>query len=304
VYTLHQLTVFLKVAEFKSMTRAAEAMQLTQPAVSLLMKQLQEEVGAPLVDVVQKRVYLTSFGVDFQATAHRILEEARGFAERTSERKGLLAGSLRMGVVSTGKYIAPYLLAEFLRLHPGLELELDVTNRAKVLEDVAGNRVDLALISVLPEKMALESLPLMENELVCVAQRPLAAPLPADGVYPLGVLEDLPVLFREEGSATRTAMERLLSAHQIEPKKKLVLSTNEAVKQAVMAGLGVSIVPLIGMRGALREEKAVVVPIRGLPLRSTWHIVWPSGKVLSPAAQAFVQALRTDGPRWIAQHFG
>jgi DNA-binding transcriptional LysR family regulator len=211
---------------------------------------------------------------------------------------------LRISAVSTGKYIAPYLLAEFLRLHPNLDLALDVTNRAKVLADLAANRADLALISVLPEKTALESLPLMENELVCVAQRPLAAPLPADGVYPLGVLEDVPVLFREEGSATRTAMERLLSAHQIEPKKKLVLSTNEAVKQAVMAGLGVSIVPLIGMRSALREEKAVVVPIRGLPLRSTWHIVWPSGKVLSPAAHAFVQALRTDGPRWIAQHFG
>jgi DNA-binding transcriptional LysR family regulator len=257
-----------------------------------------------LVDLVQKRIYLTSFGLDFQDTARRILDEARGFEERTAEKKGLLSGTLRISAVSTGKYIAPYLLAEFLRLHPHLDLALDVTNRAKVLEDLAANRADLALISVLPEKTALESLPLMENELVCVAQRPLAAPLPADGVYPLGVLEDVPVLFREEGSATRTAMERLLSAHQIEPKKKLVLSTNEAVKQAVMAGLGVSIVPLIGMRSALREEKAVVVPIRGLPLRSTWHIVWPSGKVLSPAAHAFVQALRTDGPRWIAQHFG
>lgn len=286
------------------MTRAAEAMQLTQPAVSLLMKQLQEEVGAPLVDLVQKRIYLTSFGLDFQETARRILDEARGFEERTAKKKGLLSGTLRISAVSTGKYIAPYLLAEFLRLHPHLDLALDVTNRAKVLEDLAANRADLALISVLPEKTALESLPLMENELVCVAQRPLAAPLPADGHYPLGVLEDVPVLFREEGSATRTAMERLLFAHQIEPKKKLVLSTNEAVKQAVMAGLGVSIVPLIGMRSALREEKAVVVPIRGLPLRSTWHVVWPSGKVLSPAAQAFVQALRTDGPRWIAQHFG
>ncbi len=286
------------------MTRAAEAMQLTQPAVSLLMKQLQEEVGAPLVDLVQKRIYLTSFGLDFQETARRILDEARGFEERTAEKKGLLSGTLRISAVSTGKYIAPYLLAEFLRLHPHLDLALDVTNRAKVLEDLAANRADLALISVLPEKAALESLPLMENELVCVAQRPLSAPLPADSLYPLGVLEDVPVLFREEGSATRTAMERMLSAHQIEPKKRLVLSTNEAVKQAVMAGLGVSIVPLIGMRSALREEKAVVVPIRGLPLRSTWHIVWPSGKVLSPAAQAFVQALRTDGPRWIAQHFG
>ena len=304
MYTLHQLTVFLKVAEFKSMTRAAEAMQLTQPAVSLLMKQLQEEVGAPLVDLVQKRIYLTSFGLDFQETARRILEEARGFEERTAEKKGLLSGTLRISAVSTGKYIAPYLLAEFLRLHPHLDLALDVTNRAKVLEDLAANRADLALISVLPEKAALDSLPLMENELVCVAQRPLSAPLPADGFYPLGVLENVPVLFREEGSATRTAMERLLSAHQIEPKKKLVLSTNEAVKQAVMAGLGVSIVPLIGMRSALREEKAVVLPIRGLPLRSTWHIVWPSGKVLSPAAHAFVQALRTDGPRWMAQHFG
>jgi DNA-binding transcriptional LysR family regulator len=304
VYTLHQLTVFLKVAELKSMTKAAEAMQLTQPGVSLLLKQLQEEVGAPLVDVVQKRVYLTSFGVDFQATAYRILEEARGFAERTSERKGLLAGTLRMGVVSTGKYIAPYLLAEFLRLHPGLELELDVTNRAKVLEDVAANRVDLALISVLPEKMALESLPLMENELVCVAQRPLAQPLPMDGVYPLGILEDYPILFREEGSATRMAMERLLAAHGIRPKKRMVLSTNEAVKQAVMAGLGLSIVPRIGMQGALQNGRAVEVPLRGLPLRSTWHIVWVAGKTLSPAAQAFVNALKSDGPRWIQNNFG
>lgn len=286
------------------MTKAAEALQLTQPAVSLSIKQLQEEIGAPLIDVVQKRIYLTSFGLDFLETARRMLHEAQGFAERTAEKQGLLAGTLRMGVVSTGKYIAPYLLSEFLRLHPGLDLELDVTNRSQVLDDLGANRVDLALISVLPEKMALESWPLMENELVCVAQRPVNAPLPADGVYPLSLLEELPVVFREEGSATRTAMERLLTAHGVTPRKRMVLSTNEAVKQAVMAGLGLSIVPLIGMRSALREGKAVIVPMRGLPLRSTWHIVWPSGKTLSPAAQAFLLALKTDGHRWMQQHFG
>ncbi len=242
-YTLHQLQIFIEIARQQSITKAAESLHLTQPAVSIQLKKLQEQFDVPLYEVIGRKLFVTDFGKQVVESAKRILEEIADLEKRTLAFKGHLAGTLSISAVSTGKYIMPFFLTRFLQENPMVELRMDVTNKGSVVKHLEKNEVDFALMSIIPPNMAVEKVELMENQLFLVG-KPGAEPEDID-------LGNVPLIFREPGSATRQAMEKYLLDKKINARSSMILATNEAIKQAVMAGLGFSILPLIGLRNEL-----------------------------------------------------
>ncbi len=284
-YTFHQLQIFLKIVQLQSITKAAEELHLTQPAVSIQLKNLQEQFDIPLTEVVGRRIYVTDFGKEIAVIAARIVEEVQALNHKALSFKGQLAGKLKLSTVSTGKYVMPYFLGGFLQLHPGVELQMDVTNKSKVIESLENNEVDFSLVSILPANLSLQSVELMDNRLYLVGNHQAQLPSSPDIKT---VFQDLPLIFREPGSGTRETMERFLNQHKLSFRKKLELTSNEAVKQAVLAGLGFSIMPLIGIRNEIKMERLKVLPVEGLPIMTKWQLIWMNGKNLTPVAQSFL----------------
>ncbi len=299
-YTLHQLQVFLKVTQTESITRAAEELYLTQPAVSIQMKNFQDQFDIPLTEVVSRKLYITDFGREIAAAAENILNEVNNINYKTTAYKGQLGGRLRISVVSTGKYVIPYFLSDFLRENEHVELVLDVTNKQKVVNALEENEVDFALVSVLPAHLSIYNMELMENKLFLVGGTDSRD---SGEIHSRKMLEKLPLLYREAGSGTRSIMERFLESNRLKTQKKLELTSNEAVKQAVVAGLGYSIMPLIGIKHELLSGDIKIMNIKGLPLRSQWNLVWMKSKKLSPAANAFLDHLGTHKERIISEKF-
>jgi len=300
-YTLHQLQVFLKITETKSITKAAEELHLSQPAVSIQLKNFQDQFEIPLTEVVGRRLFVTDFGHEVALAAEKIINEVHAINYKTLAYKGQLTGRLKVAVVSTGKYVMPYLLSDFIKQHQGVELVLDVTNKTRVLESLEKNEIDMALVSVLPENLQVEMIDLMENKLFLVGN--LDQKFKAKQ-YDISLLEAIPLIFREKGSGTRHVMEQFIDEHKLPVIKKLELTSNEAVKQAVIAGLGYSIMPLIGFRNNLTNGELQIIPVRGLPIRSTWRLVWLKGKNFSPAAKTYLDFLEKEKERIIEEKFG
>ncbi|MEQ8924627.1 MAG: LysR family transcriptional regulator [Fulvivirga sp.] len=298
-YTLHQLKVFSKVCELKSITKAAEALHLTQPAVSIQLKKLQEQFDIPLTEVIGRQLFITDFGQRINILSERLLEGADLINDTTNQYKGLLTGRIKISSVSTGKYVIPYFLTEFVHEHPNVDISIDVTNKNLVVESLARNDTDFALVSVLPE-MALERIELMDNVLELMCGK---AYFEQAQNLTLKTLEEIPLILREQGSATRKAMESFLTKNKIRPKRTMELTSNEAVKQAVMAGLGVSIMPLIGLRHSLQLELIKTIPLPGLPIITNWNLVWGSGKNLTPAGMALVEHIETHKQKIINDYF-
>lgn len=300
-YTLNQLRIFLKIVQKESITRAAEALFLTQPAVSIQLKNFQDQFDIPLTEIVNKKLYVTDFGREVAAAAEKILEEVYAINYKTAQYKGQLSGRLRISVVSTGKYIVPYLLADFMKEHPGVELVLDVSNRANVTLNLERNETDFSLVSVLPERLNLEEIHCMKNQLFLVGKETLQ-------VAPKGAwqkaIEDITWVKRETGSATRKALDEYLDSHDIQVRRHIELTSNEAVKQALIAGLGYSIMPLIGIRNELTLGQLKVTALPDLPLESMWRVVWPKGKKHNGAAMAFKNYLTEQLPQIIEKNFG
>lgn len=298
-YTLHQLKVFHKVCELESITKAAEQLHLTQPAVSIQLKKLQDQFDVPLTEVIGRKLFITEFGRQIAQVSDRILQEAQLINDTTNQYKGLLTGKIKISSVSTGKYVMPYFLTDYVHEHPNVELSMDVTNKNLVVESLAKNETDFALVSVLPD-LSLESEELMENKLQLVAG-------PKYFDYANGMtkeeLSEVTLIFREQGSATRNAMESFLNANGIKPLRKLELVSNEAVKQAVSAGLGVSIMPMIGLRNELNLGLIKVIPMKGLPIITSWNLVYAKGKSLSPAGQALLDHIKEHKLKVIEKHF-
>jgi DNA-binding transcriptional LysR family regulator len=290
-YTLNQLRIFLCVAQLKSITRAAEELHLTQPAVSIQLKKFQEQFDWPLIEMVHKRVHVTEFGREIMASAERILAEVNALHTVLHAYRGELTGTLKLSVVSTGKYIAPHFLSAFVKRHPGVNVVLDVTNKSRVVESLEGVAADFALLSVFPEHLQLESEPLMENQLYLVGH-PDAPWL--DPALTQEWITQLPMIFREPGSGTRAVTERFLKHLSVKPRISIEFTSNEAVKQAVMADLGYSIMPLIGLKNELKERELKIIPAQGFPLTSMWHLVWLKQRTLSPVAQAFLNFIRNE----------
>jgi DNA-binding transcriptional LysR family regulator len=299
-YTFHQLKIFTRIAQLGSITKAAEELHLSQPALSIQLRNFQHQFDIPLTEIVGKKLYLTDFGQEILAYAERILDQAGAMDDVVQSYKGQLTGKLKIAVVSTGKYVMPYLLTDFLNAHPAITLELDVTNKEKVIESLEHNSIDFALVSLVPGHLKTESIPIVKNTMHLI------------GVYQskksqkelsINELQQLPWIFREQGSGTRQMMERFLSQRHITVQKMLELTSNEAVKQAIMANLGYSIMPLIGIRNELMSKQLMIMPVKGLPIHTTWHIIWLKGKKHSPVVKALLEYIKDNKKKILQEHF-
>jgi len=299
-YTLHQLQVFLKVVKTKSVTRAAEELNLTQPAVSIQLKNLQDQFDVALTEIIGRRIFITDFGKEIAIAAESILDQVAAIDYRTQSYKGQLSGRLKLSVVSTGKYVMPYFISDFLSQHASVELSMDVTNKNQVIDSLEKNEVDFALVSVLPDKLAIEKLDLLQNKLFLVGNTQSKF---QKKPYSKALFQTLPLIFREKGSGTRHTMEKFLYRNSIVPLRKMELTSNEAVKQAVIAGLGYSIMPLIGIKNELHNKELQIIPMKGLPIKTTWSLIWLKGKKLSPVSLALLEALKRDRQQTVEKVF-
>ena len=288
-FTLHQLQVYLKITELQSITKASEVLNLTQPAVSIQLRNFQDQFPIALTEVVGRKLYVTEFGKEIALAAEKIINEADAINFRTLAYEGKLSGRLKISVVSTAKYVMPFFLTDFMQQNEGVELVMDVTNKSRVLESLEKNEVDFALVSVLPKKLNVEKIELMQNKLFYVASNSLEF---KKGISEKKLFEEYPLIYREEGSATKEAMENFLSKNKFEVRKKLELTSNEAVKQAVLAGLGCSIMPLIGLRNELKNNDLQIIPVKGLPINTSWNLIWLKAKKMSPAAKAYIEFVK------------
>lgn len=299
-YTLHQLQVFLKVTEAQSITKAAEELHLTQPAVSIQLKNFQDQFQIPLTEVVGRKLFVTDFGKEVARSAEKILNEVHAINYKTNAFKGQMAGRLKLSAVSTAKYAIPYFLSGFLQEHAEVELLLDVTNKNKVIESLENNEVDFSMVSILPDNLKVEKIDLMQNKLFLVNNTETDFKTVP---YDKKIMERLPLIFREAGSGTRHTMEKFFQAHHLNVRKKLELTSNEAVKQAVLAGLGCSIMPLIGIHSELEHGALQIIPVKGLPIKSTWQLIWLKNKKFSPVASAFLEYIKKEKNHIIEQKF-
>jgi len=299
-YTLHQLQIFLKISELQSITKASKALNLTQPAVSIQLKNFQDQFPIALTEVIGRQLYVTEFGKEIANAAEKIINEVHAINYKTHAFKGQLSGRLKISIVSTGKYVMPYFLSDFMKQNKGVDLIMDVTNKSSVIESLEMNEVDFALVSVLPKKLKVDKVTLMQNKLFFVASSGLEL---NKKLTRKKLFENFPLIYREQGSATRNAMETFISKNKFLVNKKMELTSNEAVKQAVLSGLGCSVMPLIGIKNELKNNELKIISVKGLPIRSEWNLIWLKAKNLSPVALAYLDFLNLEKDRLINQKF-
>ncbi len=294
-YTLNQLQIFIKVVQLESVTKASEDLFMTQPAVSIQLKNFQDQFDIPLTESVGRNIRITEFGREVYEMALKIMDEVAAINQKTTVYKGLLAGKLRLSIASTGKYIMPYFLSQFYSLHPEIELIMDVTNKTAVIESLEKNAIDFALVSVLPDELKIDEEILMDSHLYLIGNEYFFEKSKENTTNDANsIFENAPLIFREKGSATRISMEKFLAKNDLVVRKKIELTSNEAVKQSVLAGLGVSIMPLIGIKNELLTCQLKIIPIAGLPIKSQWRLVWLKNKKFSPVAQEFLNFIRNN----------
>ncbi len=300
-YTFHQLKVFMAVVEKKSVTKASEELNMTQPAVSIQLKNLQDQFDIPLTEVIGRQLYVTEFGQELYQIADKILQEVATINYKTQSFKGLLSGKLKISVASTGKYVMPYYLKGFLKTNPDIDLMMDVTNKTRVVESLEKNEVDFSLVSVMPDKLDLEQEILLPNKLYLTS----ALNNGFEGTKKLqkSVFDDLPLIYREEGSGTRVVMQQYFHQAHIVPKVRFELTSNEAVKQAVMAGLGVSVQSVLSIKNELKQNEIMIVPVDGLPLIENWRLVWLKQKKMSVVAREFLKYIQQNKQAVYQTHF-
>ncbi|SFP61064.1 DNA-binding transcriptional regulator, LysR family [Nitrosomonas cryotolerans] len=293
-FTLRQLRVFESVARHLSYSRAAEELYLTQPAVSMQIKQLEGNIGLPLFEQIGKRVYLTEPGRELYHYSREIFQQLADMEVALSELKGLERGRLNISVVSTANYFAPHLLAKFCQRYSGITVSLHVSNRETVLKQLADNLTDLAIMGQPPENLDIVSESFMENPLIVIA--PPNHPLCKARQIPVKRLEQEIFLVREPGSGTRSAMERFFDAHKIKINRGMETDTTEAIKQAVQAGMGLGIMSLHTAELELETKRLQVLDVQGFPIIRHWHIVNRKNKRLSNVARVFKEFLLVEAP--------
>lgn len=300
-YTLNQLQIYLKVVQTMSITKAAEELNLTQPAVSIQIKNFQAQFEIPLIEIIGKKIYVTDFGTEIAKSAEGIIDQVYAINYKTMAFKDQLLGRLKVSIVSTGKYVLPYFLTDFLKSNPGVEISIDVTNREKVFQSLENNEVDFSLISTDINSPSFEYIHILENELYLVGNPQTAKLNPSFAFKEFN--QELPLIFRENGSGTRKIMENYLKKQGIHALKKLELMSNEAVKQAIMAGLGYSIMPMIGIKNELKNGQLSIIPRSGLPISTTWKLIWHKEKSPSPVAKAFMNYVIENKDEIKQKHF-
>ena len=288
-FTLRQLQVFEKVARHLNYSRAAEELYLSQPAVSMQIKQLEGHIGLPLFEQMGKKIFLTEAGRELFHYARNIAQQITEMESVFDEMKGVGQGKFTLSVVNTANYFTPQLLATFCQRHPKINVILQVANRDAVLKQLADNSTDLAIMGQPPDGLDIDAERFMDNPLVVIA-----AP-----THPLAKLKKLkftdlaeqPFLSREQGSGTRIAMERVFAQHHIQPHISMEMETNEAIKQAVRAGMGLGILSLHSIELELETQRLVVLNVEHFPLMRHWFVAHRSNKRLTSAAHAFKEFL-------------
>ncbi len=293
--TLHQLRIFEAIARRKNFTRAAEELFLTQPTVSAQIKQLTDIVGMPLFEQIGKRIFLTATGEALYKTGQNIREQLALFEMTIADMQGFKKGNLRISTASTTMYFMPRFLGPFCHRYPGIDVSMQVKNRENILERLAENLDDLYVFGQLPENIDAVSYPFLANPLVVVAPRD--HPLAGKKKIPLQRLAEEQFIMREVGSGTRIATERLFKQHGIPIRVRLELGSNEAIKQAIIAGLGIAVLSahVLVLDNASGEFN--ILDVEGFPLRRHWYAVHPTGKQLSIVARAFLDYLLSEGER-------
>lgn len=293
-YTLNQLRIFKKVVEFASITKASRALDLTQPAVSIQLRNLQRQFKFPLYETINKKIYITDYGYEIAQNADIILAEAELLQYKMRSNSNELFGNIKFSIVSTAKYVLPYFIKDFSHLHKAVDFTIDVTNKAGVIESLERNETDFALVSLLPEHINTEHIALLKNELYYVSNQ--------RNINELDI-NSQPLIYRESGSATRQLMEDYIRREALAVKKQITLVSNEAVKQSVIAGLGNSILPLIGLKNELKSQELFIKPMPLLPIVTNWNLVWLKGKRLQPAAAALLDYLKENKQEIVMENF-
>jgi LysR family transcriptional regulator, low CO2-responsive transcriptional regulator len=288
--TLGQLKAFEAVVRLGGISRAAEELHVTQPAVSKKIGLLQDEVGLALFEHVGKRLSLTDAGRELLTTCGDWLETWSRFEQSIADLKGLKQGRLRLAVVTTGKYFMPRLLGPFCDLYPGIDISMQVLNRHRLVERLTHNSDDLYIMGAPPDGLEIESERLMENPLVVLA--PASHPWANRRRIPFSDLANVAFVMREQGSGTRTAVEREFQERGLPLRVKLELGSNEAIKQAVAGGLGLTILSRSTLRLDTAQPELVELDVHGFPVRRSWYVVWPRSKQLSVVARTFLVFLR------------
>jgi DNA-binding transcriptional LysR family regulator len=293
--TLRQLRILLTLADVGSVTRTAQRLHVTQPTISMQLKQLTAAVGEPLHEHVGRQVRLTEAGQALATTARDVFDRWAAFEQELDARRGLKKGRLRLAVVSTAKYFVPRVLGQFCTRHPDIEIALELLNRDAVVARLRENRDDLYVMSIPPEDLPLEREAFLPNPLLMVA--PAGHPLAKRQTVRLEQLAQERFILREPGSGTRMACDRHFAERGFVPQVRLELGSNEAIREAVAAGMGLSVLSRYAVGPKTSAAKVAILRVQGFPIPSRWNIIWVSGKRLSPVALAFLEHLRRFAER-------
>jgi len=293
--TLHQLRLFQSLGTHLSYTRVAEELFLTQPAVSIQIKRLEESVGIPLVEQMGKKLFLTEAGKELFEASRDVLDRLRVLNEDMIGMEKGIKGPIKLSAITTAKYFMPHLLGVFLRDYPEVVPSLTITNQARVVERLESNLDDLVIMGTLPENLDLEAEYFLDNPIVVVAHP--NHPLVGQKNIPLARIAEERFLAREPGSGTRAARTRLFAEHGLTANVYMELGSSEAIKQAVMAGLGISVLSRHNLALELDSGLISVLDVEHFPLMRQWYAVHLKGKKLSSTARMFLQFLLRDGGR-------
>jgi DNA-binding transcriptional LysR family regulator len=298
--TLHQLQIFAAIAHYGSFTRAAEELFLTQPTVSQQMKQLTKAIGVPLYEQIGKRIYLTDAGKAVLSVSQDISQRFNELEMTLADIKGLKQGNLRLAAITTAKYFVPRILGVFRQRYPGISISLQIANRQQILDRLSNNLDDLYFIGQPPEDLDINLRHFLDNPLVVIAPR--HHPLAHEKLIPLERLAKEPLIMREPGSGTRMAVEDFFTENRLPMRVEMEIGSNEAIKQAVVGGLGLSILSRHSLTLEGAQGPLVILDVEGFPIQKHWYVIYPSGKQLSIVAQTFLDYLLTEG-RESAQNF-
>ena len=300
--TFRQLRVFSEVARQLSFAKAARALHLTPPAVTMQVRELEGHVGMPLFDRSGRSVTLTTAGEYMLVYTRKMLATLKDAEDTAARLLKLEVGTLTIGMVSTAKYFLPHLLAQFRREHEGIEIRLAVGNREQLVRMLHANEVDIAIMGRPPKELATRAEPFAAHPHVFVA--PVGHPLTQAGPLTPEALRGQGFILREEGSGTRAALEKFLLQARVEPRVTMEMASNETIKQAVIAGMGLSFLSLHTLGLELDNRLIALLPIAGAPVVRAWTVVHTLAKLLSPAAEAFRYFVLEHGEDYLREHFG
>jgi DNA-binding transcriptional LysR family regulator len=297
---LPQLSVFEAVARTSSFTKAADELHLAQPTVSAQIKKLSENLQISLFEQIGKKIYLTAAGEILYEGCESLFKNLSHIEESISALRDLEGGRLRLAVSTSGKYFVPRLLAEFVKMYPKIEISLQIHNRSELIERLSNNEDDLYIFSNPPNEMEVVSQPILPNPMVVFARND--HPLAGKKSLNADTLKNEFFIMREPGSGTRMVCNEFFDRHQIQPKVQMTLSSNEAIKQAILAGLGISILSQYTLGLDTEEPRLVALDIEGFPLERQWQFIYPVGKQTSSATRAFMDFVRKEAFSLVKDH--